>query len=363
MSPDDRNHYEVVGVDPGASKEDIRSAYRDRLEELAEDVGTSDDARAETARLNSAWQVLSDPYQRERYDASVGIDTDAAGPTDDEDADDVDGDTGRTPAHRQRPARGRAGGRDGAAAQRISLLSPEPIDPPPTWPSGFRPPPPRARVIAMMIDLVVLFVLTIAVQTAGARVIDSVYEEQTDRIDVLDEDIDQAEDDKDRAEDGVDAAEDDIERAKKDGDDAALEQARAEKQAAEDVVDRQERIIDRQEDELSDLQGELFPGQLAVLGSILALALLYLVPSSVRSGRTLGKQLLGIRVINADGTRLGLRGALIHYGAPVAFALVFQLVLGQLVVLIVLIGVLTWPRNANLQGMHDRIAGTLVVDG
>jgi hypothetical protein len=30
---------------------------------------------------------------------------------------------------------------------------------------------------------------------------------------------------------------------------------------------------------------------------------------------------------------------------------------------VVLFGVLTWPRNANYQGLHDRLAGTIVVDG
>lgn len=360
---DDRTHYEVVGVEPDASKEDIRSAYRDRLEELAEQVGTSDDARAETARLNGAWQVLSDPYQRERYDASVGIDSEAEAPEDADDAGSAEEREGREPARRDPRARGRVRPGDDTVPPRVSLFSTEPEEAPSTWPAGFHPPPPRARVIAMVIDLVVLFVLTIGVQTAGGRIIDNVYREQTDALDVADDRLDRAEDAKSRAEDRADAAEEDIAQARKDGDDAALEAARAEKQAADDQVDRQERIIDRQEDEISDLQGELFPGQLAVLGAILGLALLYLVPSSVARGRTLGKQLLGIRVINADGTRLGLRGALVHYGAPVAFALVFQLVLGQLVVLIVLIGVLTWPRNANRQGMHDRLAQTLVVDG
>ncbi|MBA2327296.1 MAG: RDD family protein [Actinobacteria bacterium] len=363
---DDRTHYDVIGVDPDASKEDIRAAYRDRLEELAEDVGTSDDARAETARLNGAWQVLSDPYQRERYDDSEGIDTDAEDRADDEDEDDGDGDDGdegRAPARRQRPARDRARGRDDAAAQRISLFSAEPVDTPPTWPAGFRPPPPRARVIAMVIDLAVLFVLVLTVQTVGARVIDSVYEEQTHSRDVLGDRINQAEDVKERAENRAEAAEEDIERAKRDGDDAALEQARAEKLAADDEIDRQERIIDGKEDRIADLESELVPAQLALTGAILVLALLYLVPSSVVSGRTLGKQLLGIRVINADGTRLGLRGALYHYGAPVLVALMFSPILGQLVVFIVLIGVLTWPRNPNRQGLHDRLAGTLVVDG
>lgn len=358
---DDRTHYEVVGVAPDASKEDIRSAYRDRLEELAEEVGTSDDARAETARLNGAWQVLSDPYQRERYDASVGIDAAAEGATDD--AETAEEGEGRAPARRDPRARGRTRPGDDSVPPRVSLFSTDPEEAPPTWPTGFHPPPPRARVIAMVIDLVVLFVLTIGVQTAGGRIIDNVYREQTDDLDVLDETVDDAEDVRDRAEDRADEAREDAERAERQGDVAAEEEARQRARAADAEAEEAEEEVEQAEDEISDLQGELFPGQLAVLGAILGLALLYLVPSSVVSGRTLGKQLLGIRVINADGTRLSLRGALIHYGAPVAFALVFQLVLGQLVVFIVLIGVLTWPRNANRQGMHDRLAQTLVVDG
>jgi uncharacterized RDD family membrane protein YckC len=71
------SHYDLLGVEQDASKEQIRSAYRDRLEELRGKVekGRSDQvrngAREETARLNAAWQVLSDPFQRQRYDAGL----------------------------------------------------------------------------------------------------------------------------------------------------------------------------------------------------------------------------------------------------------------------------------------------------
>jgi uncharacterized RDD family membrane protein YckC len=70
-------HYELLGVEPDATKDEIRSAYRERLEELRGQVekGRSDQARngarEETARLNAAWQVLSDPFQRQRYDAGL----------------------------------------------------------------------------------------------------------------------------------------------------------------------------------------------------------------------------------------------------------------------------------------------------
>ena len=71
------SHYELLGVESDASKDEIRSAYRERLEDLRGKVenGRSDQvrngAREETARLNSAWQVLADPVQRERYDTEL----------------------------------------------------------------------------------------------------------------------------------------------------------------------------------------------------------------------------------------------------------------------------------------------------
>jgi uncharacterized RDD family membrane protein YckC len=71
------SHYELLGVESDASKDEIRSAYRARLEELRGKVekGRSDQvrngAREETARLNTAWQVLSDPFQRQRYDTAL----------------------------------------------------------------------------------------------------------------------------------------------------------------------------------------------------------------------------------------------------------------------------------------------------
>lgn len=86
------SHYDRLGVEPDATKEEMRAAYRDRLEELRGQVekGRSDQARDgarnETARLNAAWQVLSDPFQRQRYDAEIsdGSAAETAGDTDDE---------------------------------------------------------------------------------------------------------------------------------------------------------------------------------------------------------------------------------------------------------------------------------------
>jgi uncharacterized RDD family membrane protein YckC len=96
-------HYELLGVESDASKDEIRAAYRERLEELRgkAEKGRSDQARdgarAETARINAAWQVLSDPFQRQRYDAGLSAGSEA---DEDEDAD-VEVEVAPAPARRR----------------------------------------------------------------------------------------------------------------------------------------------------------------------------------------------------------------------------------------------------------------------
>ena len=88
------SHYELLGVESDASKDDIRSAYRERLEDLRGKVekGRSDQvrngAREETARLNTAWQVLSDPFQRQRYDTELTGGSDGSEAVEDEEEED-----------------------------------------------------------------------------------------------------------------------------------------------------------------------------------------------------------------------------------------------------------------------------------
>ena len=69
------DHYELLGVEPDASKDEIKAAYR-------AEVANADSSRR--AQLNRAWNVLSDPIQRERYDeslaaAEMGDDVDESG--------------------------------------------------------------------------------------------------------------------------------------------------------------------------------------------------------------------------------------------------------------------------------------------
>ncbi|WP_426593315.1 J domain-containing protein [Cellulomonas sp. McL0617] len=65
-------HYEVLGVDPYASRRTIQAAYRRRARETHPDTGGSP---AEFAAVSAAWWVLGSASRRAAYDA--GLDPDA----------------------------------------------------------------------------------------------------------------------------------------------------------------------------------------------------------------------------------------------------------------------------------------------
>jgi hypothetical protein len=69
-------HYEVLGVDPGASTEEIHRAYlaaarRHHPDRVA--VGDTDGSDDRMREVNAAWAVLSDRDRREFYDLTLGI--------------------------------------------------------------------------------------------------------------------------------------------------------------------------------------------------------------------------------------------------------------------------------------------------
>jgi uncharacterized RDD family membrane protein YckC len=64
---DERTWYEVLGVETRAAKGDIKVAYQEAL-----DAATGANDGDEAAQVRRAWQVLSDPVQRQRYDESIG---------------------------------------------------------------------------------------------------------------------------------------------------------------------------------------------------------------------------------------------------------------------------------------------------
>ncbi len=62
------DHYAALGVERGASAEEIRSAYRKLARRFHPDVNAASDAAARFKEITVAYEILSDPEKRQRYD-------------------------------------------------------------------------------------------------------------------------------------------------------------------------------------------------------------------------------------------------------------------------------------------------------
>lgn len=62
------DHYDVLGVSRDASQDEIKKAYRKLARELHPDVNPSEDASEKFKAVTHAFDVLSDPQQRQNYD-------------------------------------------------------------------------------------------------------------------------------------------------------------------------------------------------------------------------------------------------------------------------------------------------------
>jgi curved DNA-binding protein CbpA len=71
-------HYDVLGVSPRATQEQIDKAYQ-FLRQMYDEVSLAtyslldpEEARAARARVNQAYEVLKEPHRRQDYDSSLG---------------------------------------------------------------------------------------------------------------------------------------------------------------------------------------------------------------------------------------------------------------------------------------------------
>ena len=74
-----RDYYEVLGVDRGASQNDLKRAFRQLAREYHPDVNNSTDAQQRFQEINEAYQVLSDEDKRSAYDRFGHAGVNAAG--------------------------------------------------------------------------------------------------------------------------------------------------------------------------------------------------------------------------------------------------------------------------------------------
>ena len=99
-----RNHYEILGVSPTATTDQIKKKYRELARKFHPDV-VQDKALGQKifTQINQAYRVLGDPERRAQYDTTLRADRDAARPSANGPA--HPGRSRRAPRHCPRPGR------------------------------------------------------------------------------------------------------------------------------------------------------------------------------------------------------------------------------------------------------------------
>jgi uncharacterized RDD family membrane protein YckC len=375
------NFYEELGVEPGASRDEIREAHRKRvadLEAARDRKGISDSQlqanRDEVARLRAAWNVLSDPFQRQRYDAGL-----ADGPGEEVeivDDDDPGPQSGTEPKGWRKllaPPPPPKNGTGKAKASRNTAQGNRRPRPEPSiaLPDGATLAEPRTRGMALLFDISILIVIFFGVSLILPRAIQSDYTDIQDRVTSVN-DLHDARQSVDDAQKGVTAAQKKVDN-------------NASKSAQSDLKDAQSTLKDKQKDYTSkqkdardkdvpasrlddtpkqlDTYANTLTDKIKTTGYIVSLstfllALAYLVPLTARRGHTLGMRGRKIKVVRVDGSPCGWYAALVRFGIPVLLAIAIP----NLGVLLGL-GMVAWAYfDRNGQGLHDKLARTIVVD-
>jgi uncharacterized RDD family membrane protein YckC len=376
------NYYEELGVEPGASRDELREAHRRRVSELEaarERKNITESQlqanRDEVARVRAAWNVLSDPFQRQRYDAQLASEGESSGEVElvDDEPESTSGQlTGwrklLAPPPPKQPSGGSGGGngnRNGKTPARVDRNGRPRPEPTVELPAGMTLAEPRVRGMALLFDISILIVIFFAVSLIVPRLIQSDYQDIQDRIsntsDLKDarESLRDAQKDVDNAKNASDrrSANSDLRDAQKDYRSAVKDARDADVPArfldtSDPPTPKQlQTYIDNQSDEIKTT-GYITTGLTFVL------ALAYLVPMTARKGYTLGMRGRRIRVVRVDGSPVGWYPAFTRFALPILLALAipsFGVVLG--------LGMVAWGFfDRNGQGIHDKLARTLVVD-
>src|SRR5262247_3370656 len=63
-----RDYYEVLGINKGASNDEIKKAYRQLARKFHPDVSQEAEAETKFKEINEAYEILSDEQKRTMYD-------------------------------------------------------------------------------------------------------------------------------------------------------------------------------------------------------------------------------------------------------------------------------------------------------
>jgi uncharacterized RDD family membrane protein YckC/curved DNA-binding protein CbpA len=374
------NYYEELGVEPTASRDELREAHRQRvadLEAAREKKGVNEAQlqanRDETARVRAAWNVLSDPFQRQRYDAQLASDSEPSGEVELVDDDEPASGGGELTGWRKLlsppPPRDAGGAGNGSGKDAPTNRRPRP-EPTVVLPAGMKLAEPKTRGMALLFDISILIVIFFSVSLIVPRLIQSDYQDIQDRIsktsDLKDarQSLSDAQTSLNKAKSAgaqksaqkdLTSAQKDYKSAVKDAKDAGVPARFLSTDVAQPSTlpsaSKLQTYADNQADKVRTTT-------LITTGLTFALALSYLVPITVRNGYTLGMRGRRIRVVRVDGSPPGWYAATTRFALPILLALAipsFGVILG--------LGMVAWGYfDRNGQGIHDKLARTLVVD-
>ena len=373
MTENGESYYEELGVEPSATRDEIRDAHRERvadLEAAREKKGVTDAQlqanREAVARVRAAWNVLSDPFQRQRYDAKLDappgddvelVDDDDAGPRPGTEPQLTGWRKLLAPPPPKNAGAGNGNGKSSAPAPRTRNGRPRP-EPTLVLPAGMQIAEPRVRGMALLFDVAVLIVIFFGVSLVLPGLLQSDYKDIQDQITKVN-DLHDARSSLDDAQKSVQDAKSasDKKSAQSDLKSAQKDYASAKKDAQKQGVkntDGTTKQLQKQSDALTDkirTTGYITSGVTLVLG------LAYLVPITVRKGYTLGMRGRHLRVVRIDGSPPGWYASFTRFALPLLLAVAipsFGVILG--------LGMVAWGYfDRNGQGIHDKLARTVVV--
>jgi len=343
------DYYQLLGVDADAPVDDIRAAYRDKKAAVSE-KGT-DQAKADAAALNKAWNVLSDPYQRGRYNEQrARVDESDESGDDNDDEDSV----------AAVPARRRAAKTNTRPTTRETRAGAKPTI---ALPAGMAFPTTRSRRVAMFIDLGVLFALFLASQFLMVALEKSQHATAYNDISTVNKLITTANSKTsaaNKAKSGPDQTYTNLVKTK--GANApATQAALAAKKPFDDAATADKNAADKLNTRLNNDESTLAPISNLVSGAFFFVSLLVLMIPSLFGGATIGKRQQKLRVVRLDGSPARAGDLFRRYAVLVFAAYIFTSFLRSPVGAVIVVFIAAMSRNPNTQALHDRFAKTLVV--